>query len=92
MGGKSKGAPAPVATPTPQVETPNTDIAELAARRALDAKNGAVTASTTESEEDKKKMGTVAPMQQGRPKRMKDPASTMTTTSGGMGSSAVLTG
>jgi len=92
MGGKSKGSPAPVAAPTPQVETPSTDLAELAARRALDAKNGAVTATTTETEEDKKKMGAAAPMQQPRTKRMKDPASTMTTQSGGMGSAAVLTG
>jgi len=93
MGGKSKGTPAPRPTGAPQVETPDTERAELAARRALDAKNGAVTSTT--SEEDQKaakapgKLGTTQAPPPKRPRR--DPAAGMMP-AGGMNTAAVLTG
>lgn len=91
MGGKSSKAAAPAPAPMPQVETPSTDLAELAARRALDAKNGAVTASTTTESEDemKPKTGGLGRTQQ-KPRRQKDMAAAMPT--GGMNTSAILTG
>lgn len=102
MGKKGKSS-APVAAPTPQVQTPDVDVAQLAAQKALDAREGAVT--SVNAEEDEKQNATttlassakVAPAQiaaaQPRPrKRAMDPASAMSNMNAGMNSAAILTG
>ena len=94
--GKKGSKAAPVATPTPQVQTPDVDVAQVAAQKALDAREGAVTATQASEEEQQKKTAptlaaAAAPAQPRPRKRPMDPAS-MAAMSGGMNSSAVITG
>ena len=94
MGGK-KSAAAVAPQPTQQVQTPDVDVAQTAAMKALAAQGDVRAAQTAEAE--KKQMGAglaAAPMQpQRRPRPQKDPASVANATPGGMVSgSAVLTG
>lgn len=95
MGKKGKSTPA--ATPTPQVETPDVDVAQLAAKKALDAREGAVNSVKAEEEENKQPTSMLAasarPAQQQRPrKRSVDPATSMASMAGGMNSAALITG
>lgn len=95
--GKKGNKAAPVATPTPQVQTPDVDVAQLAAKKALDAREGAMdaTAAANEEDEQKQKMTMAsAPAQQApqrKPRRAIDPATAMRGV-GGINTSAVLTG
>lgn len=90
MGGK-KSSPAPAATPTQQVITPDVDTATAAAEKAL-AAQGNVRASQAATDEEqmrgRPRMGDVAP----RPRRRQTDAATTMNSSGAMGSSAILTG
>lgn len=96
MGGKSKSNPAPVTT-TPQVQTPDVDVATVAAQKAL-AAQGDVRASQASEEEGTQKqtgagLATASAMQGQKPKRprpQRDPAAVAQ--SGSMNASAVLTG
>lgn len=94
MGKKGKSAAAPVTT-TPQVQTPDIDVAQVAAEKAL-AAQGDVRASQSAEEESQKKQGAglamAAPQQQQprKPRPQRDPAALAQV--GGMNTSAVLTG
>lgn len=86
MGGKKSTPPA--ATPTPQVQTPDVDVAQVAAEKAL-AAQGNLNAQASQMEPKKKKEGLGGT----GPKPMKDPASMANATAPGtMASSAILTG
>lgn len=101
MGKKGKSS-APVAAPTPQVQTPDVDVAQLAAQKALDAREGAVTSVNAEEEMKQQPSSTLAsaakaPAKAAQPaarprKRAVDPASAMSSMGAGMNSAAILTG
>jgi hypothetical protein len=94
MGGK-KSSPAPVATTTPQTNTPNVDVATEAAKRALDARSGAVGAVNAETTEDDRrpKFASDKPdMMQPKPRKRERDAAGMVPAGGGIQQPAVITG
>lgn len=101
MGGKSKSSPPPPPVATPKVETPDVDVAQTAAMKALAAQADVRAQAAAEDESDGKpastKLAQAQPQQAltGPPRRRRperDPASVANAATGGMASSAVLTG
>lgn len=92
MGGKkSKAAPAPV--PTPQVATPDVDVATLAAEKALAAQGDVRATQDYEEEERRGRRGQLGQTQQPpRPRPERDPAAIANVPAGSMSSSAIITG
>lgn len=101
MGSRKSSAPAPVAQSTPQVQTPDVDVAQTAAMKALAAQGDVRGAQAAEEEQQSKPTGALAQAaatqppaaapKRKRPER--DPAAYATSARGGtLTSSAVLTG
>lgn len=95
MGGKSS-KPAPAA-PTQQVQTPDVDVAQVAAEKALAAQGNILASTQGESEDQKKQQTQQQQLGQTKasppPRRPRDAASVANAMpQGGMSTSAVLTG
>lgn len=89
--GRSKKSSTP--PPTPQVQTPDIDVATVAAQQAL-AAQGQANASAMEDERERRRANKLshASHTNHQPRRERDTASMMQSPTGGVDTSAVLTG
>ena len=89
--GSKKSTPAPV-QPTPQVQTPDVDVAQVAAEKALAAQGNVRSAQASEEDMQRRpRMGDTADRRP--PHRERDRAAVASTpAAGGMAASSVLTG
>lgn len=95
MGGKKSSPPPPKPAPMAQVQTADIDTAQVAAEKALAAQGNlqAANDATSAIEEEEKRGQRPGQLGRARPRRERDPAAVANTAAtGGMATSAILTG